>query len=257
MPVATPARIRPVSTAITPTALDSSTTGWTKPGSSPSARPSSRSPRAGCSPRTAFDIDLEQDSVTCPPGTPRRSAAAATGPAPPASARPAPAARCASSAPRPPAGAPSASARHEQQLAAGTAPAARPGLGRRLPRHPTQSGTQDRAPDAPPPRRQARPGPRTDQGRRRLRPARRRRQPRTPGRARRGRHAEPRMGHSGRVHRRRPDKPQKPHQRPVQASQSPRNNHSVSPTIGPALRAQMPHPPQMTDHRDPRSTPAT
>ena len=53
MPVATPARIRPVSTAITPTALDSSTTGWTKPGSSPSARPSSRSPRAGCSARTA------------------------------------------------------------------------------------------------------------------------------------------------------------------------------------------------------------
>ena len=99
------------STAITPTAPDSSTTGWTKPGSSPSARPSSRPPRAGCSPRTASTSTSSRTASPVPPGTPRRSAAVATGPAPPASARPAPAARYASSAPRPPADAASASAR--------------------------------------------------------------------------------------------------------------------------------------------------
>ena len=44
--------------------------------------------------------------------------------------------------------------------------------------------TADRPPHAPPPRRPPRPGPRTDQGRRRLRPARRRSQPGPPERAR-------------------------------------------------------------------------
>jgi hypothetical protein len=44
----------------------------------------------------------------------------------------------------------------------------RPRMAGRVPGHPTQGGTQDRPPDAPPPRRQASPGPRTGQGRRRL-----------------------------------------------------------------------------------------
>src|SRR5674476_354378 len=38
----------------------------------------------------------------------------------------------------------------------------------RVPGHTTQGGTQDRPPDAPPPRRTTSPGPRTGQGRRRL-----------------------------------------------------------------------------------------
>jgi hypothetical protein len=44
----------------------------------------------------------------------------------------------------------------------------RPRMAGRVPGHPTQGGTQDRPPDAPPPRRTTSPGPRTGQGRRRL-----------------------------------------------------------------------------------------
>ena len=69
----------------------------------------------------------------------------------------------------------------------GPAAADRPGLDRRLPGHPAQGGTQDRAPDAPPARRPPGPGPRPDQDRRRLRPARRRGQPGTPRHPRRHR----------------------------------------------------------------------
>ena len=58
-----------------------------------------------------FDIDLEQDSVTCPAGNTAPIRRGADGAGTATSARPAPAARCASSAPRPLAGAASASAR--------------------------------------------------------------------------------------------------------------------------------------------------
>ena len=146
-----------------------------------------------------FDIDLEQDTVTCPAGNtaPIRRAGDGAGTASFGQACTAlPATRAVHQGRR--------RTQHQHRSAREAArrspvPAARPGLDRGLPRHPTQSGTQDRTPDAPPPRRAPRPGPRTDQGRRRLRPARRRRQPRTPRRARRGQHARPRMGHSGRV----------------------------------------------------------
>ena len=103
-------RIGRVSTATTPTAPGNYTHGWNRPGSSPSARPSSRSPRAGCSPRTVSRSTCSATRCAVPPGAPHRSGAAATGPAPPTSGRTAPTARCASSAPPPPTDAPSPSA---------------------------------------------------------------------------------------------------------------------------------------------------
>ena len=102
-------RIGRRSTATTPTAPGNYTHGWNGPGSSPSARPSSRSPRAGASPRTVSRSTCSATRCAVPPGAPHRSGAAATGPAPPVSGRTAPTARCASSAPPPPTDAPSPS----------------------------------------------------------------------------------------------------------------------------------------------------
>ena len=70
---------------------------------------------------------------------------------------------------------------HHRPLRGRTRPrprrSARPGLGHRVQGHPPEGGTQDRPPDAPPPRRPTRSRPRPHQGRRRLLSARRRGQP--------------------------------------------------------------------------------
>ena len=146
-----------------------------------------------------FDIDLEQDTVTCPAGNtaPIRRAGDGAGTASFGQACTGCPLReqCTKAA----GGRSISVGPYEQQLADARSPAARPGLDRRLPRHPPQSGTQDRTPDAPLPRRAPRPGPRTNQDRRRFRPARRRRQPRTHRRAHRGQHARTRMGRRRRV----------------------------------------------------------
>ena len=96
------------STATTPTAPGNYTHGWNGPGSSPSAKPSSRSPPAGASPRTASTSTCATTRCAAPPGAPHQSGAA-TRPAPPTSGRTAPTARCATSAPPPPTDAPSPS----------------------------------------------------------------------------------------------------------------------------------------------------
>ena len=96
------------STATTPTAPGNYTHGWNGPGSSPSAKPSSRSLRAGASPRTASTSTCATTRCAVPPGAPHQSGAASR-PAPPTSGRTAPTARCASSAPPPPTDAPSPS----------------------------------------------------------------------------------------------------------------------------------------------------
>src|SRR5215216_2305829 len=125
-----------------------------------------------------FDIDLEAATVTCPAGAtaPFRSTAHQRQERP---------------------------LDHHQRVR-GTAgrrpsPPRRPALASRLPRHPPQGRTQDRAPDAPPARRPPCPRPRTRQGRRRLRPARRRHQPGPPRRARPGQPRRRRMGNRPRL----------------------------------------------------------
>ena len=138
-----------------------------------------------------FDIDLQADTVTCPAGT-RTIRPAKAGGGAAASVRRAPGARWARSAP--------ARRRAHRQRRASTSsswptpgPPSRPGLGRGLPGHPAEGGTQDRSPDAPSPRRTPCPGPRHNQGRRRLRFAGRSGQPGPPRRARTTSSRGPRM----------------------------------------------------------------
>ena len=182
------------STATTPTAPGNYTTGWNGPGSSPSARPSSRSPRAGASPRTASTSTCATTRCAVPPGTPHRSgAASATGAA---SFWPycthCPLRQQCTTAPD---GRTITVGIHERQLADARARqrdpdwitdyrATRPKVERKIAhlmrrRH---GGRRARVRG-------------TDQDRRRLRPARRRRQPRTPRSAGRGQRPRIRMGH--------------------------------------------------------------
>ena len=86
---------------------------------------------------------------------------------------------------------------HDQRLRGRTGPCPRrPGrsrLGRRLPGDPPEGGTQDRSPDAPPPRRAPRPSARHHEGRRRLLTAGRRGQPGPPRCARTAPSHRPRL----------------------------------------------------------------
>ncbi len=109
----------------------------------------------------------------------------------------------------------------------------RPRLANRLPGQPTQGRTQARPPDAPPPRRPPSTCPRTTQGRRRLQPPRRRRQPRAPRHARTSLHDHRMGGH-------RMNQPARTHQRPP-----------WRPDSDPVPRAGVRHPPQ--PHRRPNT----
>ena len=149
--------------------------------------------------KDAFDVDLDADTVTCPAGqtTPIRRGKNGAGIAEfgPVCADCPLRAQCTKAA----GGRSIRVGRHERRLAEARQRQAAPGLDRGLPRHPTQGGTQDRAPDAPPTRRPPSPGPRHHQDRRRLRPARRRGQPGPPQRPRRHRRSRPKLGVRGQL----------------------------------------------------------
>ena len=215
-------------TATTPTAPANSRTGWSGPGSSPSARPSRPSPRAG-----VRQGPLRHRSGRRHGPLPGREHHAdrprpATAPAPPRSARYARGVRCVSSAPTAQAGRTISVGVHEGALAAARARqrhpdwvadyrATRPKVERKfghLMRR-KHGGRRARVRG-------------TDQDRRRLRPAGRRGQPRTAGRARRGFHARPRVGHSGRVDQRGAGIPYPAAETPTRTPQSPASTQNRS-----------------------------
>ena len=126
------------------------------PVSTPGARRHERSPRRRCSPGGVFDVDFDTDSVGCPAGQPR------VDPPRPRVGTASFEQACATCQLR--TNAPAAAKVVPFGSACTRRPWPGPGSGKptrlagRLPRHPTQGGTQARPPDAPPARRTPGPG---------------------------------------------------------------------------------------------------